>query len=96
MQDSRAWARAGWIDSIYPMLYSPRFETVDVWAKEFRRDIPRATRVNPAFFIAHFYDRETGKIDDRYLEIQTKYGYDGVAFFAAQLLTDDLIERLGK
>jgi uncharacterized lipoprotein YddW (UPF0748 family) len=96
MQDSRTWAKNGWINAIYPMLYSMSFETVDTWASEFRREIPAAVKVNAAFYVSHFYDTKTGKVDARFLEIPSKYKYDGVAFFAAQLLTDDLIEQLGK
>ena len=96
MQDSRRWAQLGWIDAIYPMLYSPKFETVETWAREFRREIPPSVKVNATFFISHFYDRKTGAVDERFLELKKKYDYDGIAFFAAQLLTDDLIEKLGK
>ncbi len=96
MQDSRTWARNRWINAIYPMLYSTSFETVDAWASEFRREISAPTKVNAAFYVSHFYDAKNSKIDARFLEIPSKYKYDGVAFFAAQLLTDDLIEQLGK
>lgn len=96
MQDSRSWAQKGYINAIYPMLYSPKFETVENWAREFRREIALPTKVNATFFISHFYDAQTKTLDERYLQIKNKYGYDGIAFFAAQLLTDDLIEKLGK
>jgi hypothetical protein len=35
-------------------------------------------------------------MDDRYLQITEKYKFDGIGFFAAQSLTDDLIEKLAK
>lgn len=96
MQDSRLWARKNWINAIYPMLYSPVYKTVEKWASEFRREIPKETKVNATFFISHFYNAKTRQTDERFLQLQQKYGYDGFGLFAAQLLTDDLIERLGK
>lgn len=96
MQDSRVWARKDWINSIYPMLYSPDFATVEKWASEFRREIPKNTQVNATFFISHFYDAKTRQTDERFLALRQKYGYDGIGLFAAQLLTDDLIQMLGK
>ncbi len=94
MQDTRAWAREGLVDALLPMLYSTNFERVDAWAREFRAGIDRRTRVYPALYIGHFYDAKTRRIDQRYLSLESRYGFDGVGLFAAQMLTDDLIKQL--
>ena len=94
MQDTREWARRGYVDALLPMLYSPNFERVDEWAREFREGIGRGTRVYPALFIGHLYDPKAGRLDERYLRLMRKHDFDGVGLFAAQLLTDDLIARL--
>jgi uncharacterized lipoprotein YddW (UPF0748 family) len=94
MQDSRDWANKGYIDAFYPMCYSPNFDTVEKWAKEFRTDIKPPMKVFLTLYVTHFY--KDGKLDERFLNLEKKYGYTGLAIFASQLLTDDLAERLGK
>jgi uncharacterized lipoprotein YddW (UPF0748 family) len=94
MQDTREWSRLGLIDALLPMLYSEDYVRVDSWAREFREGIGRRTRVYPALYIGHFYNPQLGSFDSRYLELKTKYEFEGVGLFAAQLLTDDLVERL--
>lgn len=97
MQDVRAWSREGLIDALLPMLYSTNFKRVDDWAKEFRAEIDkRRTRVYPALYVNHFYDVKAKRIDERYLQLEQAHGFDGTGFFAAQLLTDDVIEKLPK
>lgn len=96
MQDSRDWARKGYINAFYPMLYSPNFERVEAWAKEFRAEIKPPMKIYLTLYVSHFYDAKTEKLDRRFLDLEKKYGYDGAAFFAAQLLTDDLIEKLAR
>lgn len=95
MQDARAWSQEGLVDALLPMLYSTDFARVDAWAKEFRSGIEAGkTRVYPALYINHFYQPKSGAIDNRYLQLASKYNFDGTGFFAAQLLTDDLIQSL--
>lgn len=94
MQDSQDWANKGYIDALLPMLYSKDYNRVDAWAKEFRTGIPARTKVYPALFIGHFYNAPEKKLDGRYPAIEQKFKFDGIAFFAAQSLTDDLIEKL--
>ncbi|MBK8148468.1 MAG: family 10 glycosylhydrolase [Acidobacteria bacterium] len=93
MQDSRDWAAKGYIDAFYPMCYSPNFDTVDRWAKEFRREIKPPMKVYLTLYVTHFY--KNNALDERFLNVEKKYGYDGLAIFASQLLTDDLAEKLG-
>jgi uncharacterized lipoprotein YddW (UPF0748 family) len=95
-QDWKNWANKGYVDALLPMLYSTDYARVESWARDFRRDVSPKTKVYPAFFIGHFYDAKQRKLDDRYLRINEKYKFDGVGFFAAQSLTDDLIEKLAK
>ncbi len=95
-QDWKDWANKGYIDALLPMLYSTDYARVESWARDFRRDVSPKTKIYPAFFIGHFYDAKQRKLDDRYLRITEKYKFDGVGFFAAQSLTDDLIEKLAK
>jgi uncharacterized lipoprotein YddW (UPF0748 family) len=94
MQDSRDWANKGYINAFYPMCYSPNFETVERWAKEFRADIKPPMKVFLTLYVTHFY--KDGKLDERFLNLEKKYNYSGLAIFASQLVTDDLIEKLGK
>lgn len=96
MQDSRDWAAKGYINAFYPMLYSPNFERVEAWAREFRAEIKPPLKIFLTLYVSHFYDARTNRLDERFLNLEKKYGYDGTAFFAAQLLTDDLIEKLMK
>ncbi len=94
MQDSRDWANKGYINAFYPMCYSPTFETVERWAKEFRAEIKPPMKVFLTLYVSHFY--KDGKLDERFLNLKDKYGYDGLAIFASQLISDDLVEKLGK
>lgn len=95
MQDTRTWSREGLVDALLPMLYSTNFNRVDCWAAEFRNGInPNQTRVYPAFYVNHFYNAKTARLDSRYLELESRYNFDGIGYFAAQLLTDDLIKTL--
>ena len=94
MQDSRDWANKGYINAFYPMCYSPNFETVEKWAKEFRTDIKPPMKVFLTLYVTHFY--KDGKLDERFLNLEKKYNYTGLAIFASQLVTDDLAEKLGK
>ena len=94
MQDSRNWAKKGYINAFYPMCYSPNFEKVEAWAKEFRGDIKPPMKVFLTLYVTHFY--KDGVLDERFLNLEKKYGYDGLAIFASQLVTDDLAEKLGK
>lgn len=94
MQDWKDWSAKGYVDALLPMLYSTDFAKVETWAKDFRRDVSPQTKIYPALFIGHFYDANEKRLDRRYLEIEKKFKFDGVGFFAAQSLTDDLINRL--
>ncbi len=94
MQDSRDWANKGYINAFYPMCYSPNFDTVERWAKEFRADIKPPMKVFLTLYVTHFY--KDGKLDERFLNLEKKYNYNGLAIFASQLVTDDLVEKLGK
>jgi uncharacterized lipoprotein YddW (UPF0748 family) len=93
MQDSRDWAKKGYINAFYPMCYSPNFDTVERWAKEFRTDIKPPMKVMLTLYVTHFY--KDGKLDERFLNLEKKYNYSGLAIFASQLVTDDLAEKLG-
>ncbi len=95
-QDWKDWANKGYVDALLPMLYSTDYARVESWARDFRRDVSPKTKIYPAFFIGHFYDAKQRRLDARYLQITEKYKFDGVGFFAAQSLTDDLIEKLAK
>lgn len=92
MQDSRDWAKKGYINAFYPMCYSPNFDTVERWAKEFRRDIKPPMKVFLTLYVSHFY--KDGKLDERFLKLQKTYNYDGLAIFASQLVNEDLAEKL--
>ena len=94
MQDSRDWANKGYINAFYPMCYSPSFEKVEGWAKEFRAEIKPPMKVFLTLYVTHFY--KDGKLDERFLNLKDKYGYDGLAIFASQLISDDLVEKLVK
>ncbi len=94
MQDSRDWANKGYINAFYPMCYSPNFDTVERWAKEFRTDIKPPMKVFLTLYVTHFF--KDGKLDERFLNLEKKYNYSGLAIFASQLVTDDLVEKLGK
>jgi uncharacterized lipoprotein YddW (UPF0748 family) len=94
MQDSRDWAKQGYINAFYPMCYSPNFDTVERWAKEFRTDIKPPMKVMLTLYVTHFY--KDAKLDERFLNLEKKYGYSGLAIFASQLVTDDLAVKLNK
>jgi uncharacterized lipoprotein YddW (UPF0748 family) len=93
-QDWKDWSKKGYVDALLPMLYSTNFDRAETWAKDFRRDVAPQIKIYPALFIGHFYSAKT--FDQRYLDLQTKFKFDGFGLFAAQSLTDDLIERLAK
>ncbi len=93
-QDWKTWAKEDYVDALLPMLYSRDFTKVESWAKAFRADVSPKTKIYPALFIGHFYNAKT--FDARYLDLQTKYKFDGFGLFAAQSLTDDLIEKLSR
>jgi uncharacterized lipoprotein YddW (UPF0748 family) len=96
-QDWKDWAQKGYVDALLPMVYSPNFLKVEGWAKEFRKDLEGTkTKVYPALFIGHFYNEKSKLYDVNYLNLETKLKFDGFGLFAAQSLTDDLIERLAK
>ena len=96
MQDWKGWAEKGSVDALLPMLYSTDYASVENWAKEFRRDVSKKTKIYPAFFIGHFYNPKEKTLNENYLEIERKFKFDGFGLFAAQNLTDDLIEKLSK
>ncbi len=93
-QDWKDWANKNYVDALLPMLYSPDYTKVEAWAKDFRRDVSPKTKIYPALFIGHFYDAENKKLDGRYLQLTKNYNFNGFGLFAAQSLTDDLIEKL--
>ena len=95
-QDWKTWSEKGYVDALLPMLYSTDYNRVESWAKEFRRLIAPKTKIYPAIFIGHFYNAKENKYDKRYLNLTEKFKFDGVGLFAAQSLTDDLIEKLAK
>lgn len=95
-QDWQSWAKLKFVDALLPMLYNRDFAKVETWAKDFRRDVSLQIKVYPALFIGHFYDAKTQNFDNRYLDLKTKYNFDGFGLFAAQSLTDDLIEKVAK
>jgi len=95
-QDWKDWAKKGYVDALLPMLYSTDYARVESWARDFRRDVSPKTKIYPALFIGHFYDAENEKLDERYLRLNEKYDFNGFGLFAAQSLTDDLIEKLAK
>ena len=96
MQDSQDWARRGLIDALLPMLYSTDFARVEKWAREFKAGVPPKTKIYPAIFIGHFYDAKAKTLDERYLQLPSNLKFDGVGLFAAQSLTEDLVEKLAK
>lgn len=96
-QDWKSWAQKNYVDALLPMVYSPNFAKVESWARDFRKDLEGAkTRVYPALFIGHFYNRNSKLYNENYLKLETKFKFDGFGLFAAQSLTDDLIEKLSK
>jgi len=95
-QDWKDWAKKGYVDALLPMLYSKDYARVESWARDFRRDVSPKTKIYPALFIGHFYDAGNNKLDERYLQLDEKYDFDGFGLFAAQSLTDDLIDKLAK
>lgn len=95
-QNWKDWSQKGYIDALLPMLYSTNFEKVETWAKDFKKDVAPTTKIYPALFISHFYDAKTKSFNADYLNLEEKYGFDGSGVFAAQLLNDDLIERLSR
>ena len=95
-QDWKDWAETGAVDALLPMLYSTDYQRVEKWARDFRRDVPTTVKIYPALFIGHFYNSNERKLNQDYLEIERKFRFDGFGLFAAQSLTDDLIEKLSK
>jgi len=95
-QDWKSWAEKGYVDALLPMLYSTDYNRVEIWAKEFRKVVAPKTKIYPAIFIGHFYNAKDKKYDERYLRLTEKFKFDGFGLFAAQSLTDDLIEKLRK
>lgn len=95
-QDWKDWAARGFVDALLPMLYSPNYAKVESWARDFKRDVAPKTKIYPAFFINHFYKADAKIYDANYLALETKLKFDGFGLFAAQSLTDDLIEKLSK
>ena len=93
-QDWKTWSEKGDVDALLPMLYSPDPGRVETWAKDFRAQVSRKTEIYPALFINHFYDARDKKLNDRYLKLAENFNFDGFGLFAAQNLTDDLIEKL--
>ena len=96
-QDWKTWAEKGYVDALLPMLYSTNFAKVETWARDFKKDLAGTkTRVYPAFFIGHFYQADAKSFNADYLDLEKNLKFDGFGIFAAQSLTDDLIERLAK
>jgi uncharacterized lipoprotein YddW (UPF0748 family) len=95
-QDWMTWSEKGYVDALLPMLYSTNFSKVESWAKEFRRDVSKNTRIYPALFIGHFYKKDDGSLRTEYLNIQSQFRFDGYGVFASQSLTDDLIKKLSE
>jgi len=95
-QDWKSWAEKDYVDALLPMLYSADYNRVESWAKEFRSEVAPETKIYPAIFIGHFYNDKENKYDERYLQLAEKFKFDGFGLFAAQSLTDDLIEKLRK
>jgi uncharacterized lipoprotein YddW (UPF0748 family) len=93
-QDWKSWAEKGYVDALLPMLYSTDYARVEAWAKDFRREVGAKTKIYPALFIGHFYNAKENKFDGRYLQTVKKFKFDGFGLFAAQSLTDELIEKL--
>jgi hypothetical protein len=78
------------------MLYSTDYPKVESWAKEFRAGVPEKTKIYPAISIGHFYESKEKAFDERYLNLREKFKFDGFGLFAAQNLTDDLVEKLAE
>jgi uncharacterized lipoprotein YddW (UPF0748 family) len=96
-QDWKSWAQKGYVDALLPMVYSPNFSKVENWAKDFRKELADTkTKIYPALFIGHFYNEKSKLYDENYLKLETILKFDGFGLFAAQSLTDDLIEKLSK
>jgi uncharacterized lipoprotein YddW (UPF0748 family) len=95
-QDWKTWSEKGLVDALLPMLYSPDLSRVRSWAEEFRASVSRKTEIYPALYIGHFYDARDKKLDERFLQLTENYDFDGFGLFAAQSLTDDLIEKLAR
>jgi uncharacterized lipoprotein YddW (UPF0748 family) len=96
-QDWKTWAEKGYVDALLPMLYSTNFQKVETWARDFKKDLQGTkTRVYPAFFIGHFYKADAKNFNADYLDLEKNLKFDGFGVFAAQSLTDDLIEKLAK
>jgi uncharacterized lipoprotein YddW (UPF0748 family) len=94
MQDWKTWAETSTVDALLPMLYSTDYRRVESWAADFRRDVPARIKIYPALFIGHFYNRNEKKLNPNYLQIERKFNFNGFGLFAAQSLTEDLIEKL--
>jgi uncharacterized lipoprotein YddW (UPF0748 family) len=93
-QDWKTWSQKGYVDALLPMLYSPDLNRVESWAKEFRAQVSTRTKIYPALFINHFYGARDKKLNARFLQLSENFNFDGFGLFAAQSLTDDLIEKL--
>ena len=96
-QDWKTWGEKGYVDALLPMVYSPKFETVAAWARDFQKELQNSkVRIYPALYIGHFYKADTQTLNADYLELEKKLKFDGFGLFAAQSLTDDLIDKLSK
>ena len=63
----------------------------------FQKDLQNTkVRIYPALFIGHFYKADAKTLNADYLDLEKKLKFDGFGLFAAQSLTDDLIEKLAK
>jgi hypothetical protein len=49
-------------------------------------------KVMLTLYVTHFY--KDGKLDERFLNLEKKYNYSGLAIFASQLVTEDLAVKL--
>jgi uncharacterized lipoprotein YddW (UPF0748 family) len=96
-QNWKTWAEKGDVDVLLPMVYSPNFERVEAWTRDFQKELGATkVRIYPALYIGHFYNAETKTLNAAYLDLEKKLGLGGFGLFAAQSLTDDLVEKLSK
>jgi uncharacterized lipoprotein YddW (UPF0748 family) len=96
-QDWKTWAEKDLVDALLPMVYSPDYAKVESWAKDFQNDLKDTkVRIYPALFIGHFYQPDAKTFNENYLNLEKKLKFGGFGLFAAQSLTDDLIEKLSK
>ncbi len=96
-QDWKTWAQSGDVDVLLPMIYSPNYERVEAWAKDFQKELSGTkVRIYPALYIGHFYKPDTKTLNAGYLDLEKKLKFGGFGLFAAQSLTDDLVEKLSQ